>query len=72
MKNKDSLRYETTCLLEKETCESCKAVFECGAKSENCWCGKIELTKEASSKLSKNFKRCLCGECLAKYAENVE
>lgn len=47
-------------------CESCGAEFFCGAESEKCWCFEIALSAETLAKLQKDFKYCLCGNCLIK------
>ncbi len=52
-------------------CESCGKEFPCGAKTEKCWCFDIDLSAETLSKLQKDFKRCLCENCLTEKA-NLE
>jgi hypothetical protein len=51
---------------ETKTCEACGKEFSCGAASEKCWCFEIDLNKETSAKLQKDFRSCLCENCLKK------
>lgn len=48
----------------KKICESCGKDFSCGSQTEKCWCFRIDLSDEALSKLQKDFKSCLCEDCL--------
>lgn len=47
-------------------CESCGAEFVCAAKSGKCWCFELEIQREILAKLQKQFRRCLCPQCLNK------
>ncbi len=51
---------------EKLTCESCGKEFSCGAKAGKCWCFEVEVDKETLAELRKDFKSCLCENCLKK------
>ena len=49
-----------------KTCESCGRDFSCGAQSEKCWCFDVALREETLANLQKDFKNCLCQDCLEK------
>jgi hypothetical protein len=51
---------------ETKTCEACGTDFSCGANSEKCWCFEIDLSAENLARLQKDFKNCLCQDCLEK------
>lgn len=51
---------------EKLVCESCGESFDCGAKIGECWCFNIEVGTENLENLKKDFKNCLCFNCLQK------
>lgn len=51
---------------ETKICEACGADFSCGARAEKCWCFKIELSDETLGRLEKEYKSCLCAQCLEK------
>jgi hypothetical protein len=51
-------------LFETKVCESCGKDFSCGAKSETCWCFEIDLSKATLANLQKDFRNCLCPDCL--------
>lgn len=55
---------------EPEICEACGELFDCGAKSDRCWCSQIPLTAETTKELSQKFKRCLCRRCLAEFGKS--
>ena len=50
------------------TCESCGQEFSCGASLRGCWCAEIQLTEATRAELKKQFRECLCRECLQKYS----
>ena len=50
------------------TCESCGKEFACGMSLRGCWCAEVQLTDEARAELKKQFRDCLCRECLVKYS----
>lgn len=47
-------------------CESCGKVFSCGANTEKCWCFAVDVKAEILAELQKDFKSCLCADCLEK------
>jgi hypothetical protein len=51
---------------DKLVCESCRKEFSCGAKAEKCWCFEVELKSKTLKDLQKDFKNCLCRDCLIK------
>ena len=56
---------------ETKVCESCGKKFDCGVNSEKCWCFEIDLSQEILTELQKNFKNCLCKDCLQAQHKNV-
>lgn len=55
--------------LSDKVCESCGKGFSCGADAGKCWCFEIELAEHSLENLEKDFKNCLCRECLTGYNE---
>jgi hypothetical protein len=49
---------------ETKTCESCGVDFSCGANAGKCWCFAVDLSEEILANLRKDFKSCLCEDCL--------
>ncbi|MGI8555812.1 MAG: cysteine-rich CWC family protein [Pyrinomonadaceae bacterium] len=56
--------------LSKNICEVCGKEFSCGAKTGKCWCFEIEVAAEDLTALKKDFKNCLCKECLLAHTYN--
>lgn len=51
-------------------CSRCKAVFECNTGNvEQCQCYTIQLTAKESEYLAKQYKDCLCPNCLKEIRE---
>jgi len=50
-------------------CAKCGIEFTCELKHD-CWCSKIELTKEQRVQLKNQYLDCLCNNCLIKISEN--
>lgn len=55
---------------EKLVCESCGESFSCGSKTGQCWCFDIEIGEETLESLRKNYKKCLCNECLENLSQS--
>ena len=55
--------------LATKTCESCGKDFSCGADAGKCWCFEVDLNKDTLAKLEKDFKSCLCPDCLLDYGK---
>ena len=51
-------------LREQQQCESCKKDFHCGASLTGCWCQRITISQETRNDLRRQYKECLCEECL--------
>jgi hypothetical protein len=49
---------------DKMSCESCGKEFSCGANVGKCWCFEVELQLETLTELQKDFRNCLCQDCL--------
>ncbi len=49
---------------DKLICESCGEEFSCGANVSECWCFSVEVKAETLAELGRNFKSCLCKDCL--------
>ena len=50
-------------------CEICGAKYFCNARDiENCFCKKINLSKEIIVQIKNKYSRCLCKGCLNKFA----
>ena len=47
-----------------ETCESCGREFGCGARDDDCWCRRVELSAERTAIVREHFEHCLCPDCL--------
>jgi hypothetical protein len=47
-------------------CASCGEKFRCGAKTAECWCFAVEISRETLADLQKRFRHCLCPQCLNK------
>ncbi|MGI8470174.1 MAG: cysteine-rich CWC family protein [Pyrinomonadaceae bacterium] len=52
-------------ITSKNVCELCGEKFSCGAKEGKCWCFEVEVAPEDLEKLKREFKNCLCRDCLA-------
>jgi hypothetical protein len=65
-KLKEFIRPETRAPRE---CEACGKPFVCGASLKGCWCLRVKVSAEARKELSERYERCLCPECLTKFAE---
>ena len=50
-------------------CEACGKPFVCGASLKGCWCFQIKLSAEARKELRGRYERCLCSECLMRFAD---
>ena len=69
MENEKSKAIVPPQLHELSVCEACGGEFVCGAKSKcECWCGEVKLKDEARRFLSERYARCLCRECLERFA----
>lgn len=53
-------------------CEACGAEFVCRATLKNCWCAEVELAEETRRILRERYARCLCRECLERFARDDE
>jgi hypothetical protein len=51
-------------------CEACGKPFVCGASLKGCWCIQVKLSAEAREELRERYTRCLCQDCLMKFAES--
>jgi cysteine-rich CWC protein len=51
-------------------CEACGKPFVCGASLKGCWCLQVKLNAETRKELRERYKRCLCRECLMKFANS--
>jgi hypothetical protein len=56
-------------LREPVVCEACGVSFTCGATLAGCWCTEIKLSAATRAHLRSRYERCLCRECLEKFAE---
>jgi hypothetical protein len=56
-------------LPETKICEACDKDFQCSATSEKCWCFEVDLSAETLAKLQKDFKSCLCKDCLLSHEQ---
>jgi len=52
-------------------CEGCGKRFPCEASPAGCWCSQVQLGEEALTELRARYKRCLCRECLERYASDA-
>jgi Cysteine-rich CWC len=52
-------------LIEKESCPSCKADFQC-SKSKRCWCYELDVNIDELEALEGEYPGCLCPACLGK------
>jgi len=52
-------------------CEGCGKRFTCEASLAGCWCGQVRLSEEVLAELRARYQRCLCRECLERYAGGV-
>jgi hypothetical protein len=52
------------CGMITQTCESCGREFGCGARDDDCWCRRAELSTDSTAILREHFERCLCPDCL--------
>jgi hypothetical protein len=48
------------------TCESCGKEFSCGMSLRGCWCSEVQLSDDSRAELKKQFRDCLCRDCLVK------
>jgi len=56
-----------------KVCPVCKKTFECKAEDiQNCQCSKVFLSQEVSLFVQKNYKNCLCYECLLKLKQDYK
>lgn len=47
------------------SCARCGAAFQCGVDGEEpCWCSRIKLSVTTLVELEKQYRGCLCSECL--------
>ncbi|MCB1024300.1 MAG: cysteine-rich CWC family protein [Acidobacteria bacterium] len=69
MKLKNIAGFIAPQLKEPSVCESCGEEFICGASIKGCWCMKADLSDATRQQLKKEFKDCLCPECLEKLEE---
>jgi hypothetical protein len=53
-------------LPDKLICEFCDKEFSCGASVGKCWCFDVDLKADTLAQMRKDFKNCLCQECLDK------
>jgi len=53
-------------------CEACGKPFLCGASLKGCWCIQIKLTEEVRRRLRERYKKCLCSDCLKRFAASAE
>jgi hypothetical protein len=51
-------------------CVSCGGEFGCGAGGGSCWCASVPVPETALGELAKEFRDCLCPECLKRYSES--
>lgn len=58
-------------LMKNKNCESCGKDFFCGAESGNCRCFELKLDFTTLENLRKDYKDCLCEDCLKK-VENID
>ena len=49
-------------------CSKCGAEFECGVSTGNCWCMNYVVPEMELEEMKKDFKDCLCPDCLCEYA----
>ena len=54
---------------EPSLCEACEGPFTCGASLVGCWCLKVKLTDSARADIRAHYQRCLCRDCLERFAE---
>jgi hypothetical protein len=54
---------------EPSTCEACGEPFTCGATLAGCWCTQVKLSEHVRSELRALYERCLCRQCLERFAE---
>jgi hypothetical protein len=47
-----------------KTCDSCGAVFTCGALGGSCWCDSVKVGTAVLMGLRARFGDCLCSACL--------
>jgi hypothetical protein len=50
-------------------CEACGNPFVCGASLKGCWCLQVKLSAETRKELRERYERCLCPECLTRFAD---
>ncbi len=54
----------------KKICPICKAEFDCYPEDiSKCHCSKVSLSKAAKEAIAKEYKDCLCNDCLKKMAD---
>jgi hypothetical protein len=51
-----------------EVCAACGNKFVCGATQAECWCSEVKLSESARAKMKRRYQRCLCRECLERFA----
>lgn len=57
--------------MKEKECEKCHKIFNCTHSAE-CWCAEFKISEKLGKYLAKNYKDCLCNECLKNYIENEE
>jgi len=53
---------------DSSVCESCGDEFTCGVSIRGCWCTEISVSEDVRRELKKQFKKCLCRNCLVNTA----
>lgn len=45
-------------------CARCSSGFQCGARSDRCWCADVMLDDKVRSDMALFYDGCLCPDCL--------
>lgn len=69
MKLKNALGIFSEKYKDPSVCESCGEEFVCGATLKGCWCMNMKVSDHARAEMKAKFNKCLCPNCLEKYAE---
>ncbi|HLQ76648.1 MAG TPA: cysteine-rich CWC family protein [Terriglobia bacterium] len=48
-------------------CGSCGSEFGCGS-GLGCWCSAVNISDVSRTKMRKQYRDCLCPECLSRFA----
>ena len=49
-------------------CSRCEIEFNCQNETRGCWCENYSLKEKELTQLKRDFKDCLCEDCLKEYS----